>query len=108
MDFQKAIESGAPSEEIKKLAEQFRKASEDANKLVNIVQEGGILDSDSGERLVQDRDEKRTEANYQEDKSGDFIISGGTQKIVDDVISAVGAIGQLGFAIESFHSLGSI
>lgn len=108
LEFQKSIESGAPTEEIKELSEQFRKAAEEANKLVNVVQTGGILDSDKGRQLVERKEGKEAEANYQEDKGAEFNVSGNTQKVVNDAINAAGAIGQLGFAIESFHSLGSI
>lgn len=108
LDFQKAVESGSGTEEIKELAEQFRKATKEANELVRTVQEGGILTSNSGQQLEKTAEGRRVQANYENDKGDNFINTGNTQKTIDDAINAAAAIGQLAFAVESFHSLGSI
>lgn len=101
--------SEASAESIQKIIEKYQIANQEVLDFIEAARNGEILRSGAeGRKLQSNTEDAETQANALGEQLKGAIDQGETQARIQKVIDATAAIGQLGFAIESFHSLGGI
>lgn len=101
--------SEASAESIQKIIEKYQIANQEVLDFIEAARNGEILRSGvEGRKLQSNTEDAETQANALGEQLKGAIDQGETQARIQKVIDATAAIGQLGFAIESFHSLGGI
>lgn len=101
--------SEASAESIQKIIKKYQIANQKVLDFIEAARNGEILRSGAeGRKLQSNTEDAETQANALGEQLKGAIDQGETQARIQKVIDATAAIGQLGFAIESFHSLGGI